>query len=373
MREPHYRLFPFLALLATVASAQSPPSQVPGAMLYIGTLSKNVLVLDEAQEKVVDKIPLHGTPRGLSLSYDKKKIYVNTWQDGIEVVDLASRKVVNHFVLDEANRKVRVKGFAPDPQDRVLYAVTAAVVKQVDRFEIEKPKFAVIDLAQQKMTKTVGYPKEEESPFGLFAGYRVSPDGKFLYVFRENVLIFDTADFKLVEKIDLSKPQPLYPGMATINLGGGDDPNEDPGILTQVFNASDPVVHNRIFGIAQVDLAKRTFDFTPVGPAATGMLELRLSPDRKIGYTVAFFGQHGTRRTELWVFDMAARKLVKRVEFPGRTRFNFAVSGNGRALYVYGAGPTVEIYDAATLQLQKVINLNADATTGMLVLRPRAS
>ena len=288
------RLLFFFALAAVAAWPQNPPSQAAGAMMYVGTLSKNILVIDEAQEKVVDQIPVYtGTPNGLTLSYDRKKIYVSTWQNGIEVLDLASRKVTQHFSLDEGNRKVRLRGFAPDPQDRLLYAVISPVVKQADRFDIEKPKFVVIDLAQGKITKTIDYPKEEESPFGMMAGYRVSPDGKFLYAFRENVLILDTTDFKIVEKIDLSKPLPLYPGMSTINLGGGDggeDPNEEPGTLTAVFNASDPVVHNRIFGIARVDLAKRTFDFTPVGPAATGMSGLMLTPDRKTGYTVAFLG-----------------------------------------------------------------------------------
>ncbi|MBI3666716.1 MAG: hypothetical protein HY236_10930 [Acidobacteria bacterium] len=361
-----------LLLAALAALALNAQGSAPGALMYVGTLSKNILVVDEAQEKVVDQIPLHtGTPNGLNLSYDRKKIYVTTWQDGIEVVDLASRKVTQYFSLGEGNRKVRLRGFAPDPQDRLLYALISPVVKQADRFDIEKPKFVVIDLAQGKVTKTIDYPKEEESPFGVFAGYRVSPDGKFLYVFRENVLIFDTADFKLVEKIDLSKPLPLYPGMATVNLGEGEDPNDEPGMLTAFFNASDPVVHNRIFGIARVDLAKRTFDFTPVGPAAMGIAGLRLTPDRKTGYTVAFLGQHGNRRTEFWVFDMEKRKLVNRVEFPGRMS-GFTLSANGQRIYLK-SGPMVEIYDTATLKLRRVLNLNLDTTTGLLVLPQRPS
>ena len=85
------------SLAAFAARPQNPPAST-GNLMYVGTLSKNILVVDEAQEKVVDQIPLHtGTPNGLTLSYDKKKIYVSTWQDGIEVLDLASRKVTQHF------------------------------------------------------------------------------------------------------------------------------------------------------------------------------------------------------------------------------------------------------------------------------------
>ena len=62
----------------------------------------------------------------------------------------------------------------------MLYATINAAVKKIDRFEIEKPKFAVIDLAQKKITKTYDFPKEHDTPFGFMAGYRVSPDGKLL-------------------------------------------------------------------------------------------------------------------------------------------------------------------------------------------------
>ena len=75
-----------------------------------------------------------------------------------------------------------------------------------------------------------------------------------------------------------------------IRIGPGDDPNEEAGVVTSVFNTTDPLVRRRIFGIARLDLASRNLDFTPVGPAVTGMTGLRLTPDRKTGYTVAYLG-----------------------------------------------------------------------------------
>jgi len=336
-------------------------------LIYAGAFGKQIIVFDEAQEKIIGRVPLQtGIPRGLILSHDKKKLYVTTpLHTGIEVLDLATRKVVNHFTLDEGNRRIRIRGIAPDPKDSVLYAIIVVAEKKIDRFELEPPKFVVIDLAQKKIVKTVDYPKEEASAF-LGGGLRVSPDGKYLYHFRDNVLIFDTTDFKLVEKIELSKPQ--YPGMETINLGFGDDPHDEPGMLTALFNSTDPVVHRRVFGIARFDLTRRTFDFTPVGPSTTGMAGLRLTPDRKTGYTVAFRDSLGNRRCEFWVFDMATRKLVKMVEFPGPINFRFTLSGDGRQIYIYGSAPAVEIYDAGTLQLKKTIDVNADLTTGLVVV-----
>jgi DNA-binding beta-propeller fold protein YncE len=340
-------------------------------MLYIGAWQREVLVIDEAQGKVVDRIPLQtGTPQSLTLSYDKKKIYATTWNNGIEVIDIASRKVINHFTLGEGERIVRMRGFAPDPTDQLLYGTINVAVKKIDRFEIEKPKFAVIDLAQKKITKTFDFPREHDTPFGFMAGYRVSPDGKLLYVFKEDVLIFDLAEFKQVDKIELSKPP--HPGAFPVRIGPGDDPNEEPGVVTSVFNTTDQVVRRRIFGIARLDLASRHLDFTPVGPAVTGMTGLRLTPDRKTGYTVAFLGgapSEPTRRTEFWVFDIPSRKLIKKHEVDTRSRFNFTLSSDGRSLYIYGAGPTIEIYDAETFKLQRVIRFDGDTTTQLLVLR----
>ena len=356
-----------LALFALEPGAEA-ASETDGTVMYAGALPSRILVIDENEGKVVDEILLSaGVPRRLRLSYDKKKIYVFTANSGIAVVDLATRKVINEFSLHEGNRRVRIRGgYAPDPQDRLLYTIVRVAIQQVDRFEVEKPKFAVIDLAQQQITRTVDLP-EDEPRLGRGAGLRVSPDGKYLYAFQDNVLVFDTEDFKLVEKIELSKP--LYPGMEQIHFGPRDDPNEDRGTVFGVFNSTDPIVRRTIFGLARFDLDKRTFDFTPVGPSATrGIMGLRLTPDRKTGYAVAFQGEVGNRRTEFWVLDMTTHKVVKRVEFDGPVNFGYQLSGDGKQIYIAGTAPTIEVYDAETLQRQKVIDVNADITGGLLVV-----
>lgn len=376
-RTSSFTIFLLLTIYSVFAQPNAPKASA-GAMLYTGTWQRTILAIDEAQGKVVDQIQLNtGTPQGLSLSYDKKKIFVSTWNNGIEVIDLATRKVTNSFVLSEGERIVRLRGFAPDPTDQFLYTTINVAAKKIDRFEIEKPKFAVIDLAQKKIVKTFDFPKEFDSPFGFQArnqpNYRVSPDGKLLYVFREDVWVFDLKEFKQVDKIELSKPQ--HPGSLPVRIGDGDDPNEEPGVVISIFNSTDPVVQRRLFGLARLNLNTRKLDFTPIGPATTGMTGLQLSPDRKTGYTVAFLGGsrvEPTRRTEFWVFDIDQRKLVKKQEFDSRSRFQFTLSGDGKQLYIHGAGPTIECYDAQTFKLQRVLTFDGDMTTNLLVVKPRA-
>src|SRR5262245_66290877 len=143
----------FLSAIAASAARAADPAE--DAILFVGALQNQVLVIDEALGKVVDRIQTNtGTPRRMRLSYDRKKIYVWTpVKDGIEVVDMAARKVISSFALNQANRRESFSGLAPDPQDRLLYGTCPTGFKQTDRFEIENPKFAIVDLAQQKIVK----------------------------------------------------------------------------------------------------------------------------------------------------------------------------------------------------------------------------
>jgi len=336
--------------------------------VYIGAWQKQIIVFDEDTEKIVDRIQLaNDVPNGLMLSNDRKKLFVMNAKDAaIEVVDLQTRKVENQFVLNEGNTRIRFFGMAADPEGKLLYGSSITVTKEIDRFSIGKNRFHVIDLAQKKIVKTHDMPAEDQNAFRRGAGFRVSPDGKYLYVFRDVIKIYDTTDFKEVDKIDLSKPD--NPDMERVSFGGGDDPHADPATIISVFNSSDPIVHRNIFGIARFDLNNRRFEFTPVGPTTGGMMGLRLSPDRKRGYTVGMSGSGGNLRYEFIVFDMATKQIVKRQDFPGRTRLSFGISGNGKNLYIYGAGETLELYDSATLMHRKTIDLEADTTTGMVVV-----
>ncbi len=353
-----------LLCTAAIAAAQG--------TLFLGTWPHTVQVIDEAKQQVIDRIELQtGIPGGMQLSEDRKTLYVNTLEkSGIEIIDVATRKVTNSFTLNEGPAKqYRIRGAAIDPQGKFAYVLFRTIEKKQDRFDIGKEtKFGVIDLAQKKMVRTGDVPKDEDQPgFGFGGQMRFSPDGKYLYVFRNNVFIFDTTDFKVVDKIELAKPQTI-PGMQNIGIGGSLDSIQEPGFLISLFNSQDPIVHRNIFGIARFDLTKRTFDFTPIGPTTGGTTGLHITPDHKKGYTVAFNGQGGNRRCEFVEFDLTTNRIARRQEFDGRARFSFGISSTGKELYIFGAGYDIEVYDAATMKLRNTIDLAADITSGMIVV-----
>src|SRR5271170_7524273 len=108
-----------------------------GATLFLGAYPDALLVFDESKGQIVDRIPLTtGLPTSLRLSLDKKKIYVTTNdRSGVEVIDVATRKVINHFELSTPTRRFRFNGGTPDNEGKLFYTVTTEIDKQVDRFE----------------------------------------------------------------------------------------------------------------------------------------------------------------------------------------------------------------------------------------------
>jgi WD40 repeat protein len=363
-------IFFFLAFLVSrpLRAADAAPQ-----LAFIGTWPHHVVIFDSASEKILGSIDLKtDAPRMLMLSPDKKTLYASTLNDNAIVsIELATRTVTSSFSLDSGNQIVRLYGLAIDPGGKLLYGIATYITKLADHYDVSSSRFIVIDLGAKKITRTADLP-QDEGPFGFHNEIKLSPDGKLLYLFRNNILVFDTATLQVVKKVDLAKPQ--APGIENVSLGILEDPNELPDKVTSVFTSSDPYVHREVFGIGTIDLTKLTFDFSPIGPvSASHMLSLYLTPDRKTGYTVAITGNPGNERCEFWAFDMATRKLIRKREFDGRTRFYFSISADGTKLFLYGAGFEIEIYDAKTFDFRNNVEAPGDMTTHMVMLPANAT
>ena len=328
-------------------------------LMYIGTYSGNIQIFDERTETMVGDIKLKtGIPRSLTLSQSRKKFYVlDSTLEKIEIVDIASRQTLSTFTLSEGNTKVRIRSLQVDPLERFLILLTRAATKHIDRWEIGDVALQLYDLNEQKITRTIPWPRGEQREN---INVRFSPDGKLLYFFGDDVLIVETTNFTEVDTWALSRP--LEAGLGRVNFGSVDDFNEDPGFFTGLFTVQDPVHNRRIMGIGRVNLVAKSIDFSPIGPAEG--LRFALAPDRKRGY--GLLEQIG--RFEFWTFDVEQRRLLNRAPFDGRPRMALRVSSNGRLLYVYQAGATIDVYDAATYKKLRTITMNADQTTALFIL-----
>ncbi len=328
-------------------------------LLYIGTYDGSIHIIDELTEHKVGAIKLAtGIPRSLTLSQSRGKFYVlDSTLEKIEVVDIPSRTTVSTFTLTEGNKQVRIRGLQVDPLERFLILLTRSATKQIDRWEIGEISLQLYDLAQKKVTRTIPWPRGEERES---VNIRFSPDGKLLYFFGDDVLILETQNFTEVDTWALSRS--IEPGLGRISFGQVDDFNEDPGFFTGLFTIQDPVQNRRIMGMGRVNLVAKSIDFTPIGPAEG--VGFAMAPDRKRGY--GLMQQIG--RYEFWAFDVTQRKLIGRTEFEGRPRMALRVSSNGRLLYVFQAGATIDVYDSSSYKLLRTIEMNADQTTNLFVL-----
>src|SRR4029078_12938782 len=131
-----------------VAGAQGVPSGGTGT-LYVGTYARNVLVLDEATMKVKDTIKSQIGIPGISLSFDRKHLYVtDPGNEKLEIVDLATKKSSGVFTLSTDSTKVRMWGFSLSPRERFAVLVVKAYTKKLDRYEVSAPTLLRYDLAK---------------------------------------------------------------------------------------------------------------------------------------------------------------------------------------------------------------------------------
>src|SRR5215470_3889118 len=327
--------------------------------LIIGSYPNQYWIIDEATEKIVGSIPFKsGIPRRTTLSRDRKRFYtIEAGMEKMEIVDIPTRKTVDTFILSEGNKKVRIRSFEPDPLQRFAMMVTASATKLADRFEIGAPTLVQYDLKEHKVVRTIPWPNGEERQG---ANIMFAPDGKLLYLFTDqDVLIYETNTFTQVDKWELSRP--IEEGFGRLEFGSRDVFNDEPGFYTALFNVSDPVQHRRTMGIGRVNLAAKSVDFYTLGPSTP--LQFAMAPGRKVAYGL----YEDIGRYEFWKFDLEHRKLAGRTEFHGRPRMGLKTSSNGKVLYIYVAGNTIDLYDADTYQYLRTITLDGDMTTELFV------
>ena len=351
------------------AQKPAPPVTPNGGdqQMYIGTYAGTIQVFDEATESKVADIKLQtGIPRALTLSQSRTKFYVlDASNEKIEIVDIPTRTTLSTFTFSEGNKKVRIRGYQVDPLERFLLLLTRAYTKQIDRYEIGDIKLEFYDLAQKKITRTIPWPRGEEREN---VNIRFSPDGKLLYFFGEDVLILETTNFTEVDTWPLSRP--IEPGLGRVNFGSVDDFNDDPGFFTGLFTTQDPIQNRRIMNIGRVNLVAKTIDLTPLGPAEGVSFAMARDRQRAWGL-VQGGGQSAAQpigRFEFWAFDVTQKKLLSRTPFDGRPRMALRVSSNGKLLYVYQAGATIDVYDSASYKKLRTIEMNADQTTTLYIL-----
>ena len=329
-------------------------------LMYIGTYREGIYVLDEETESVVDVIELEtGMARTLYLNPEATRFYVRDISyEQLEVVDLATRQTLDVFTLSQGNEMVRIWNVAVAPGDEYAVLLVQSYRELPDRFVVGSRRLVQLDLNSGEVLREVPWPDDQER---LSATMHFSQDGRWLYFFLDDIRIYDTTDFTEVDRWDYSDA--LGGGLEEFSFGFPNSPFDEPGYFTGLFRTTDPIQERRLLGIARVQLDERDIEFFPLGPDWSG-LRFSLAPGQDHAYALT----NDVDDWQFWTIDMNARRITSQQRFRGRARMSLQTSSSGDVLYIYNAGNTIDLYEAATYRYLRTIVLDADTTTSLFVL-----
>ena len=342
-------------------AAKAPMLSGGNGTMYIGTYKGEIEIYDEATEKLVGTIKLKtGIPRSLTPSPDRTRFYAyDSRFEQIEVIDIASRKTIDSFKLTSGNKNIRIQNLQADPTNKYLILMYRVATKLIDRWEIGPPTLQQYDLTTHQFGRVIPWPKGDERES---VNLRIGPDGKNIFIFGEEVTVLETQNFTEVESWPYG--QPADTGLGRINLGPVHDFYDPPGTFTGLFTMQDPARARRMMGIGRADLKARKIDFQPLGPVPNVSPTFAQAPDHKRAYGVSQeIGDY-----EFWTFDLEKNAVTLRTRVEGRPRMGIRVSSNGKLFYVYVAGATLDVYEAATHKYLRTIWLGGDQTTELFVV-----
>ena len=359
---------PFSAsvLLATWAplAAQGTSTAPSGGngTFYISTYSDQIRVLDERTRTVIGQIQTqNGIPGRFVVSADRERLYVSdATMLHIETIDLAERRSIDTFTLNEGIEQFRIRSFAVDPQETYALILGKTRIKHIDRFEIGPSIIIRYDLRRHEVMDTIPWPGGHERER---ASFMFSPDGSLVYFSAEDMIVLESENFTEVDRWEIS--QELEPGLGRVRPGFSTSYFEDPGFFTGLVRITDPINNRRMMGIARVDLAEQDMEFYTLGPNEP-VGRFALAPGGRKAW--ALYSEVG--RYEFWAIDLEERRVTHREIMDGRPRMGLDVSTNGELLYIHVAGNTIDVYDSETYELLETVDVGGDMRGFILLPGP---
>ena len=356
-------------VLCAVAAAHRRPDRRPPvatARCTSAAIQNQILIIDEATEQVTGSIPVKvGIPRRVTLSQDLKRFYViSATSEDVEILDIATRQTVDQFRLSEGNKKVRISSIAADPLGRYVIMITKTIDQIAGSLRDRHRDVAAV--------RSEGTQDHADHPVAGRPGARA---GEPAVLSRRKAPVFSGQRSLDLRNGELHAGRQMghverrggtWPGRVNFGgFGGADTVNDEPGFFTTTMTVTDPIQHRQFMGIAKINLTAKTNEFYTIGPA--GGVSFSLAADRKHGFGL----ESAIGRYQFWTFDLVNRRVTKRGEIEGRPRMAMKPSTNSQLLYVFQAGNTIDVYDAATYRYLRTITLAGDETSTLFVVPQR--
>ncbi len=296
-----------------------------------------VQVIDTNTDELLPDIDIKGWGREASFSADKKFLYVAANRQLIHKIDIAQNRVVHTVDMRYGGWQRFI--FGMDLAEDGTTAYIHFFSRKTDKGEavVGPPTIAQIDLESGKILRSI------EVPFGVcYLAY--AKNSKMIYAVGQDVYKIDVSGTEM----KMAGIHPMFDKkMNILPLFSYTAENNGVALI--------PYWIGEAGGLLSIDTNSGKISETLIkGPMmAYGAL---YSPDMKKAYA---------NMDELYVIDVASKTITNTEVIPTGTTFSIMTSADGKKIYLQG-GPTITIYDTATLKVIKTLEMSTD---GMLLRR----
>jgi|YNPNPStandDraft_1061719.scaffolds.fasta_scaffold08158_3 DNA-binding beta-propeller fold protein YncE len=319
------------------------PAPAAGKDYIYAAVNNALQIIDGTTDTVIKTIPYNDYVIRGNFSPDGKRYYANAFHS-IYVFDTARQELVDTYTFSTETSKVTVGGMAASEDGTQLYLVCTIVKKKqnVPKLNLLPPQLIVLDTRTKNIVKNY-----ELSDYMINTVLTLRNDPDHLILIGYDVHMFDlkTGTAKLIETLfnprKGEKVRNCLPAQTCSSPG-------DHGIVVYGYYAGEGIDVSS--GYMMIDRTNGTVKMLP-GKDIWMNYSAVLSPDKKYIYAVM---------DELVKIDAETGKTVGFVQTETGTCYGVATSSDGKKVYVGLAGPDVSVYDAETLRLIKVIDLEAD-------------
>lgn len=335
-------------LLASLAPAQEPELYV------LGVHPHGIVIFDGARNEIVGQIQTRGrAPKELIPSPDGKFVYVTS--DGrakLEVINLETRSVDRVLEITPPGYRLTIFGVVLNSKGDRLYLHVKPVRELVDRYIVDPPQIWSVDVATGKTQKIA------EVPQGV-AALVLTKDERQLIAWGRDLYYINLATQRISATFPLMNPS--SPTAGALNTLALFIQFERSGIFSIPYYTKDPITSKDLMGLVNLDVNNGQVNVVELG-SPIPLYSAVVSPDRKRAYAVM---------NQLLAIDLEQKRITQITDLE-RTRYVANISRDGKRLFVSGASPFIHVYDTATLQLVKTIELPGDpALTALRALPAR--
>ncbi len=323
-------------------TAKSSVATVKGKDYIFVPVSNALQIIDAETDTIIKTIHYDDYIIGAGFSPDKKRYYMNAFHS-IYAVDTATMELVDTYRFSSRLSKVTVSGFGISEDNRKLY-ISCSIVKKkqnIPKLNLLPPQLIVFDLEQKRIIKSY------ETPYMVKSVMTIAGDPNHLILTGRDVFKMDLQTGKLDVILNMfTHKEGEYPKnylpMMEINSPGDHNISVFGYVTGEGLDLSIGYLFiNRNTGRARTMPGKDLWFAYTNG----------LSVDKKYIYSVM---------DELIKIDAETGKTVKFVQTETGTNYGIALTSDGKKVYIGPGGPDVSVYDADTLELLKIIHLEAD-------------